>query len=178
MGARELWAAGAIYEHGLAYQRRVWPSAAVPIWDGVRGPGVPLSRAPSGQYRCENTRYPPDELYDGHASVQTQSHDSPTRRRRTDRAAQTHRNECRRWVSLKGRVRNPWSAGSARCVLRDDRFRGLLRMRNSSMPSKSYPHPEERPKGASRGTQARYAALHLNSRPAFRLNLSYKGTTG
>jgi hypothetical protein len=25
---------------------------------------------------------------------------------------------------------NPWLAGSALCVLRDDRFRGLLRMRN------------------------------------------------
>jgi hypothetical protein len=32
MGARELWAAGAIYEHGLAYQRRVRPSVGVPIW--------------------------------------------------------------------------------------------------------------------------------------------------
>ena len=50
---------------------------------------------------------------------------------RMGRAAQTHRTECRRWVSLKGRARNPWLAGSARCVLRDDRFRGLLRMRNS-----------------------------------------------
>ena len=50
---------------------------------------------------------------------------------RMGRAAQAHRTECRRWVSLKGRARNPWLAGSARCVLRDDRFRGLLRMRNS-----------------------------------------------
>src|SRR6267378_7488326 len=34
------------------------------------------------------------------------------------------------------------------------------------MPSKPYPHPEERPKGASRRTQGRYAALRLNSCPA------------
>src|ERR1700736_3426139 len=31
------------------------------------------------------------------------------------------------------------------------------------MPSKLHPHPEERPKGASRRTQGRYAALRLNS---------------
>jgi hypothetical protein len=65
-------------------------------------------------------------------------------------------------------------AGSAPCVLRDGRFRGLLRMRNFLNPSKSYPHPEERPKslpqagtgGASRRTQGRYAALRLSSCPA------------
>src|SRR6266446_1930590 len=34
------------------------------------------------------------------------------------------------------------------------------------MLSKPYPHPEERPKGASRRTQGRYAALRLNSCPA------------
>jgi 3-phenylpropionate/cinnamic acid dioxygenase small subunit len=34
------------------------------------------------------------------------------------------------------------------------------------MPSKPYPHPEERPKGASRRTQERYAALRPNSYPA------------
>src|SRR6202035_137451 len=34
------------------------------------------------------------------------------------------------------------------------------------MPSKPYPHPEERPKGASRRTQERYAALRPNSCPA------------
>src|SRR5713101_7867389 len=34
------------------------------------------------------------------------------------------------------------------------------------MPSKPYPHPEERPKGASRRTQDRYAALRPKSRPA------------
>ena len=104
----------------------------------------------------------------------------PTRRRRMGRAAQTRRNECRRWVSLKGRARNPWLSGSARCVLRDDRFRGLLRMRNSSMPSKPHPHPEKRSKsplqgrtgGASRRTQARYAALRLYSCPASQLNPS------
>jgi hypothetical protein len=46
------------------------------------------------------------------------------------------------------------------------------------MPSKPYPHPEERPKGASRRTQARYAALRVNSCSASQLNLSYKDTTG
>src|SRR6202043_3355513 len=34
------------------------------------------------------------------------------------------------------------------------------------MLSKPYPHPEERPKGASRRTQGRHAALRLNSCPA------------
>src|ERR1700682_2286073 len=34
------------------------------------------------------------------------------------------------------------------------------------MRSKPYPHPEERPKGASRRTQGRYAALRFNSCPA------------
>jgi hypothetical protein len=34
------------------------------------------------------------------------------------------------------------------------------------MPSKPYSHPEERPKGASRRTPARYAALRPNSCPA------------
>jgi hypothetical protein len=33
------------------------------------------------------------------------------------------------------------------------------------MPSKPYPHPEERPKGVSRRTQGRYAALRPNSCP-------------
>jgi hypothetical protein len=42
---------------------------------------------------------------------------------------ETHRNERRRWVSLRV-ARNPWLAGSVPCVLRDGRFRGLLRMRN------------------------------------------------
>jgi hypothetical protein len=42
------------------------------------------------------------------------------------------------------------------------------------MPSMPYPHPEERPKGASQGTQARYAAPRPNSCPASQLN----GPTG
>ncbi len=41
------------------------------------------------------------------------------------------------------------------------------------MPSKAHPHPEERPKGASRRTHGRYAALRLNSCPAAPLNPSY-----
>ena len=38
------------------------------------------------------------------------------------------------------------------------------------MLSKPYPHPEEHPEGASRRTQGRSAALHLNSCPASRRN--------
>src|SRR5207245_1879314 len=38
--------------------------------------------------------------------------------------------------------------------------------RTFSISSKPYPHPEERPKGASRRTQGRYPALRLNSCPA------------
>src|SRR6266404_5127507 len=41
------------------------------------------------------------------------------------------------------------------------------------MPSKAYPHPEERPTGASRRTQDRAAALHLNSCPASALHPPY-----
>jgi hypothetical protein len=41
------------------------------------------------------------------------------------------------------------------------------------MPSKPYPHPEERPKGASRRTQARCAALRPKSCPASQRNPSF-----
>src|SRR6267142_2859243 len=91
-----------------------------------------------GRYRCE-----------GAAGLRERSH-APLRHGQAHdvtvvQAVLALRERWRHWgpkklrVKLRGRARNLWSAGSAPCVLRDSRFRGLLRMRNFLNAIKALP---------------------------------------
>ena len=83
------------------------------------------------------------------------------------RAAQTHRNECRRWVWLKGRARNPMVGW-------------IGAVRPSRRPLSRPPQDEELPQCHQSLTLILRSAqrARLNSCPASQLNLSYKDTTG